>query len=169
MFSNRNSLYFFKENGDKVHSPYALASLKHAAATSVPLNSGMATPMATGINMLPRCSHPAALSCIHTGFLINFKCFVWLSHPHNSLFKASALLRGGCGITGAGHCLLQASAWGSRNRREEWSLFIHPSALDWDSFEHTCITPECNCVYKREWISSVLLIISRGFCLLNAL
>lgn len=127
------------------------------------------TPMATGINMLPRCSHPAALSCIRTVFLINFKCFVWLSHPHNSLFKASALLRGGCGITGAGHCLLQASAWGSRNRREEWSLFIHPSALDWDSFEHTCITTECNCVYKREWISSVLLIISRGFCLLNAL
>lgn len=38
-------------------------------STPVLLVSGMVTPLATGVNVVPCCSRPAAPSCIHTGVL----------------------------------------------------------------------------------------------------
>lgn len=99
---------------------------------------------------------------------INLKYFLQLSLPRISPFKAVALLQGGWGMAGVGLCHFGHLPRADGECMEEWSLFTCPSALDWDSFEHTYTITECNCIYNHEWISSVLLIISRGVCWLNA-
>lgn len=109
------------------------------------------------------CSCPAAIQQCWApsilGGLYSFEVlwvaliFSHLCSKHLPHFEQNGALQG-LGSAALGICTRLTGTSGKSDP------FSSPSGLHWDSFEGTGTITECNYVYKREWNSSVLLIIS---------